>query len=228
MPARRSPPIGPLARRIWWRSLRVKVAVITALPVVAVIAMGQTLLALQRQDGRDDERVRQLIEVDAQASRVWSLAVDAETGVRGYLATGDEHFLALEVRARRQLPGTLRALTSLVRGGPERQRALADAIERQGGQLETLTELRAGAASAQQISAALRQEEATADEIRSLITSLQRENRLLLAKRDASRARGREQARRVAFMAAGVGVAGGVGGSILLIGRLVVRVRRVE
>src|SRR3954454_453482 len=67
-------------------------------------------------------------EILAQAQSALRLMVDAETGIRGYMAADDESFTESYERALKQLPVTLRALQGLVAGDVE-QAARLQAIE---------------------------------------------------------------------------------------------------
>jgi signal transduction histidine kinase/CHASE3 domain sensor protein len=58
-------------------------------------------------------------EILAQAQSALRLMVDAEAGIRGYMATDDESFTESYERALKQLPGALRALQGLVAGDVE-------------------------------------------------------------------------------------------------------------
>lgn len=71
-------------------------------------------------------------DVLATANRLERLAVDLETGVRGYIITGDETFLAPWSNARAQFAGTAARLERLASLHSSSQGARADAITRNG------------------------------------------------------------------------------------------------
>src|SRR5262245_39449300 len=65
-------------------------------------------------------------EVRAALVRTRSVVQDAETGQRGYLITGDVHYLDPYRIARRDLPERFAQLDSLTRDNPEQQRLVAE------------------------------------------------------------------------------------------------------
>jgi signal transduction histidine kinase/AmiR/NasT family two-component response regulator len=79
----------------WWldRSIRVKGLTVVAIPLLALVAVTGSSLALQRQE-RGERRVAIAASaVSGATASVVADAVGAETGVRGYAATSDPRFL---------------------------------------------------------------------------------------------------------------------------------------
>lgn len=203
----------------------------TALPALAVVAVVLTLLAVERQVARDDDAVGQVIEIEATVTRVLELVVDAETGTRGFVATGDAAFLEPEVAARRDLPAALDRLELLLAAQPGREptAGLRGAVEEQLAALQGLKQFRADRdQSRAQLGASIRQEKTATDAIRRQIGILQRHERALRDERNAAHDRKMRRANVLVLAVAGLGVAGGVGGSSVLMTRLVRRVRHVE
>ena len=64
------------------------------LPVIGAAIIGAIFLAIIQQLLTESERLRHTEEVIATAEQIRELAVDMETGVRGYLLTHDRRFLA--------------------------------------------------------------------------------------------------------------------------------------
>src|SRR4051794_24834354 len=100
-----------------------------ALVTVAIFIV----LILSIRDLRDDADLsRHSGEVLSLSNRIEREAVDLQTGLRGYLLSGDEALLAPTRRAERELPGDLRRLQRLTADNPRQQagaRAIAVEIE---------------------------------------------------------------------------------------------------
>src|ERR1700677_4045885 len=79
----------------WWldRPMRAKGAVVVAVPLVALIAVTSASLALQYNERQERSVALTASTMNTSAQQVLSDAVNAETGVRGYAATGDPLFL---------------------------------------------------------------------------------------------------------------------------------------
>lgn len=85
----------PWVRR-WWldRSVRAKGLVVVAVPLLALIVTASASLALQYNERQERRIALAASAVSTTAKQVLADAVNAETGVRGYAATGDRLFLA--------------------------------------------------------------------------------------------------------------------------------------
>lgn len=98
---------------------------------VALIGTLIFLGIIQRLLG-ETEALRHSEEVIATAEQIRQLAVDMETGVRGYLLTHDQRFLAPRSRAVAELPRLLQRLRRLIHDNPSqtlRVAAIAQDIE---------------------------------------------------------------------------------------------------
>lgn len=96
-------------------SLRAKILAIMALPIVVLVA---ATLALMVSRERTNESLAQERYTDALGDgyeRVLADLVDAETGMRGYLLTGQRRFLQPYIGATERLPDDLKTLTDLTR-----------------------------------------------------------------------------------------------------------------
>ncbi len=133
--------------RQWWlgRKPWTKALIVVALPSAGLF-VALAGVALVNTSARDaDLAVRRTDQVQASAQKVLTLLVDAETGVRGYAATGAHVFLEPHDRALQQLPEALASLRRLA--ADERARAeQAARIERLAATaLARLDDLRAQA-----------------------------------------------------------------------------------
>jgi signal transduction histidine kinase/ActR/RegA family two-component response regulator len=95
--ARPSPPGTDQAHGIrqWWLdlSLRAKGLIVIALPLIALMGVISANLALQRSESNERNISTNARNLDTAAAQVLTDAVNGETGIRGYAATGDPSFL---------------------------------------------------------------------------------------------------------------------------------------
>jgi PAS domain S-box-containing protein len=104
-----------LARRRWpkW-SVPAKSAHLAVVPALAILLALASLLIVGGSQNAADEAVVHANAVQASAGGVLTLLIDAETGVRGYQATGEALFLEPYDLAVAELPGSLSVLGVLV------------------------------------------------------------------------------------------------------------------
>jgi signal transduction histidine kinase/ActR/RegA family two-component response regulator len=81
--------------RRWWLdwSMRSKGLIVVAGPLIALVGLALTNLALQQNEAQARSVTRAAQNLNNTANQVLADAVNAETGVRGYAATGDPLFL---------------------------------------------------------------------------------------------------------------------------------------
>jgi CHASE3 domain sensor protein len=86
--------------------LRAKGNVVVAIPLVALVVAAVLFGVAMAQDREAQGRVLHTVEVEHQVAQVRALALEAETGARGYLLTGQTttsnptSSLAVSCRAR--------------------------------------------------------------------------------------------------------------------------------
>ncbi len=112
-------------RQLLLRSVALPATLMALLAVLLFWEVRQLLLADESADRSD--------AVLAQATEVRQLLVDRETGVRGFLLTGDESFLAPYHSAGKVLPEALARLDSSVADAPDQQARLAELRRRSAG-----------------------------------------------------------------------------------------------
>src|SRR4051812_41809221 len=121
---------------------------------------------------------------------VQRLALDLETGVRGYVLTADRSFLAPYENARRELPGELARLAAVPNDPVQRAR-----IVRLRRDLGAYTDYLAGVVSARRSPpASAREGKARFDAIRATLGAIDASERAEQAQRRAHSARLRERA----------------------------------
>jgi CHASE3 domain sensor protein len=81
--------------------LRAKGNVVVAIPLVALVVAAVLFGVAMAQDREAQGRVLHTVEVEHQVAQVRALALEAETGARGYLLTGQDHYLEPYELARR-------------------------------------------------------------------------------------------------------------------------------
>src|SRR5580692_2929333 len=81
--------------RRWWLdlSLRAKGLIVIALPLIALMGIISANLALQQSESDERNISTNARNLDTTAAQVLADALNGETGIRGYVATGDPTFL---------------------------------------------------------------------------------------------------------------------------------------
>jgi PAS domain S-box-containing protein len=218
------------SRGAW--SLRTKAVLIVVLPAVALVGATAALFVVERETAQRDAAVAGTVAIDSASQDLLQLLTDAETGVRGFVATGNPRFLEPEQRARRQLPTALDRMDDLADDPTEialgaRLRTLA------GRELLTLQSLRDVDAthtpqSQAEIAELALNGKAAMDAIRTAVGSLRAHEALVERRQDGERAAVLRRANRLTVLLGLLGLLGGIGGAGLLMERLARRVRQVE
>src|SRR5579863_2479566 len=93
---RSSAPAGRGGVRQWWldQSIRVKGMIVVTVPLFALILIVLASIVLQNNERQERAVSIAASNLSASATQVLSDALNAETGVRGYVATSDPVFLA--------------------------------------------------------------------------------------------------------------------------------------
>jgi len=116
--------------RRWWLdwSMRSKGLIVVAGPLIALVGLALTNLALQQNEAQARSVTRAAQNLSSTANQVLADAVNAETGIRGYAATGDPRFLAPYDLALTRIGADRKSLrkAAIAEGDSRRQQA-ADA-----------------------------------------------------------------------------------------------------
>ena len=157
----------------WWlnRSVRMKGLTVLTLPMLAFVIVASAGLSLQLEEHSERRVVIALNKLPKTASKVLADALDAETGVRGYVGTGDPLFLAPYLGAVEVAPTDLSALRVAALTGSAAQQQQVMAIETtfdaEMGQLSDLrNSVRANTAPIQTFSAELQSQKSVMDRLR--------------------------------------------------------------
>jgi signal transduction histidine kinase/CheY-like chemotaxis protein/CHASE3 domain sensor protein len=160
------------------------IVAVLAIILVAALSYG----ALEGSSG-SARRVTHTLEVMEQLQALLSTLQDAETGQRGFVLTGDEDYLEPYTNANAALPGEFKNAHVLIMGNAEQQRRL-DALEHVADEKmaelgQTVAQRRAGDfAGALKVIRTNRGKE-TMERIRATIAEMQRDERGVLATRQA-------------------------------------------
>ena len=119
-----------------------KSAHLAAIPVLAILLALASLLIVGRSQNAADQAVVHANEVKASSEGALTLLVDAETGVRGFQATGEASFLEPYDLALAQLPRTLSTLKVLVGDEPDQATRVHQVENLTTSELATLESLR--------------------------------------------------------------------------------------
>jgi len=140
-----APPGTDQARglRHWWLdlSLRAKGLIVVAVPLIALMGITSASLLLQRLESNERATSLNARNLDTDAAQVLADAVNGETGIRGYVATGDPTFLDPYILMLTRIGAERTALRqAAVLAGVGRQQQTVDATT--GQELVELAQLR--------------------------------------------------------------------------------------
>ncbi|MEA2477861.1 MAG: hypothetical protein QOC87_2060 [Actinomycetota bacterium] len=174
--------------RLWSNlPLRAKGIIVILIPLVPVAFAGMSSIIVSRQEHNAQALVQHTMEVKSSVQTVLHLAVDAETGVRGYLLTGKPQFLQPFTAAQQQLPKAVTKLRMDVAGNSSEtaraQRVSKLALDRLAA---TAAIQRAYENGVSPTDAQLLQGKKTMDKLRSELGAMNSEESHLLAKRVAA------------------------------------------
>ncbi|MEW6475312.1 MAG: ATP-binding protein [Actinomycetota bacterium] len=199
-------------------SLRRKGFAVVAPPVIGLCLATAAFFVAARQNTLNRRAVERGEEVTAQLRLVLGLAIDAESGARGFVLTGEERFLEPFVAARTALPAALQKLDSLFgeTGQSQTVAALRPLIERRlqissemGRQSAAVASLPAGVAEL------LDQGRSVTDAIRRHVSDMEAVERAASARARASAERAENLGRAALFAGLLLGLIGGLGGAVL-------------
>ena len=170
--------------------LQQKTIIVAALALVLLGILATLLMVMQA--ARATDWVEHTLRVQATTNEVLALAIDAETGQRGYLLTRDAAYLSPYNTATIAINDRLEKLKALVADNPEQVTAVAKVaqlVEAKNAELATTIAL-AGEGRADEAVGRVRQNRGKEmmDNLRAEIGALQTEETALYTKRDADAA----------------------------------------
>ncbi|TMI84020.1 MAG: hypothetical protein E6H03_02760, partial [Bacillati bacterium ANGP1] len=217
-----------------WANLpiRAKVLVVVAIPLCALLASAVAYYVNDRVNIQAEQWVGHAQDVRADIQETLIFLLDAETGMRGYLLTGQDLFLRRYEKAAQALPTDVAALKRLVQDQPTqiaRMRRMASLVQEQ---LRTLAAFRpsptlAGTAAVRQ-DALILQSAGIMDAVRREVDGMLTEENRLLAERERQNADAHQGILIAIGLSLLVGLSSGIMASILFAGAVGGRVRRLE
>jgi signal transduction histidine kinase/CheY-like chemotaxis protein len=187
----RAPPsaaVCPGWMQRWWlnRPVRAKGMVVVAVPLIALVAVTSASLVLEHNERQERSVALTASTLNTSAQQVLFDAVNAETGVRGYAATGDTLFLhpySVSVTRFARDQAALRA-AAIAEGDSRAERTAAATATTEMADLARLRSAISAGASGTTLRPALEHGKATMDTLRSQTAALtQRPTALNLVRR---------------------------------------------
>jgi PAS domain S-box-containing protein len=120
-------PISDFLARV---PLRYRGTVVAMIPVIGLMATLTTWAWTRTQARALNDWIDHTQSVIAASDRLMLTALNAETGVRGYVITGDESFLEPYNSARQDFPQKVQVLKSLITDNPTQRQRLTQITER--------------------------------------------------------------------------------------------------
>ncbi|MCF1465714.1 PAS domain S-box protein [Agrobacterium vitis] len=211
--------------------LAVKGLIVITLPLACLlIALGSVFLA-DRESRKAENYVRVTFAIQQNILELHALLAEGASGVRGYLLTRDETFLAPYTKAVTELPAVFAAMRPLIIDAEqlERLNRMEPLVDKK---LKGLASLMQGSVSNNQIPEALRQtliaNKAFLDELRLQIAEMRLREDALLAQRTAKADEIRALSQRITLLGAIAGVIGCIGAIVLMSKGIVRRVDRLK
>lgn len=163
--------------RQWWldRTVRTKGLIVVAVPLLTLIAVTVASLMLQGKEQRQRATFRAAVALTTAADQVVADAVNAETAIRGYVATGSQVFLGSYLEARNRLPADLAALHASAAAEGTTQAAARQVSATAGRVMTELARLRAEVSAgtpARSLRAGLLASKATMDTLQAQVTRM--------------------------------------------------------
>jgi len=214
-------------------SLRGKVATIMTLPVVVLLGSASLAFLAERRTGTTLEATQHAYAVQHEIDAVLTDLVDAETGTRGFLLTGDTAYLSPYERGAAAVHGNLDQLSSLTAGNPDQAASLQRLQLLITDRLTLLVLMQRFAPVTNSTDHAamvgtMDEGKGLMDTIRSVLNDLSTQETAILQARQASL----EQARHLAFLLAVAGTPGAVLFALAIVfmsaERVVSRITRIE
>jgi signal transduction histidine kinase/ActR/RegA family two-component response regulator len=160
----------------WWldRSVWAKGTIVVAVPLLALIGVTSASLVLQHNEQQERQVATTASALSTDAHQVLADAVNAETGVRGYAATGDSLFLQpynLSLTRIAQDRATLRR-AAVAEGDSHAERAAEATVVKEMAELAQLRSAISAGVSATALTPALERGQVTMDALQSQIAAL--------------------------------------------------------
>ena len=213
--------------------LRTKILALTAIPVVVLIGAVAFAVRTERSTDASLRLLQHTYQVKENLNAVFDDLVDAETGMRGYLLTGQDAFLAPYTEGSGRLGDDLDRLRFLIRDNAAQVRRERDLRLLSSERLRILGALRPFAPISEtehpaRVTRILEEGQVIMREIRSTIETMTADENRLLGLRQQSLARLRHQAFLAEAVALPLGVLFGLASVVVFTRRLARRLALIE
>lgn len=163
--------------------LGIKGIFVIALPLLVLLASLGSLYLREQESTQLENKLRLALQNQRDIQKVHTLLIEASTGVRDYLLTGDKHFLNIFFQVENQLPAILDELEIQLDNEAQKKRLaiINPLVEQNLRDLRILSEYESNIASDNLI-AKFKSQVNTLDKLRNEIERLNAEEAILVAK----------------------------------------------
>ncbi|MGK9230124.1 CHASE3 domain-containing protein [Inquilinus limosus] len=211
--------------------LKAKGIVVVAVPLALLLGALAFVFLADRQSTVAENQVRLTLAIQSDIQEIHAQIAEAATGVRGYLLTGQESFLAPYDRAQAGLPVVIERMGQRL-ADPEQKDRLQRIRAMVATKLASLAELRRAAAAdpanPQALTVALTESKQDLDVLRAEIDAMSRREAGLLAARTEAAERIRALSRALLVVAGLLGLSGAIAAVGLFSTGIVRRVQALE
>ncbi len=196
-----------------WRNLPlgIKGIGVIALPLLVLLASLGSLYYWEQQSAELENKLRLAMQNQKDIQTVHTQLLEASTGVRDYLLTGDKHFLEIFFKIEKKLPQTLSALHDQLENQAQRDRltSITPLVEQNLHDLRIISEHESEVAS-ESLIIKFKSQVSTLDQLRREIEKLNTEESLLVAKDQQEVLEQRQYNITMTLLAALAGIVGSV------------------
>lgn len=206
--------------------LGIKGVCVITLPLLVLLASLGSLYMREQESTQLENKLRVALQNQRDIQRVHTLLIEASTGVRDYLLTGDKHFLDIFFQVESKLPAILTALKIQLDNDAQRERLanIYPLVEQNLHDLRILSEYESNIASDDLI-AKFKSQVNTLDKLRYEIERLNAEEAILVAKDQQDVVDQRQRHINITLVAAVSGIIGSILAVWIFSGTIVRRVR---
>ncbi len=165
-----------------WQNLPLgfKGVIVIALPLAILLASLTSLFIREQESTKLENQLKRALQNQRDIQTVHTQLLEASTGVRDFLLTGDKHFLEIFFEAEKKLPKIITTLEERLENDQQKQRlsAILPLVTQNLADLKVLSNHETATASDQLI-AQFKSQVATLDKLREEIEALNTEEALL-------------------------------------------------
>ncbi|MES2500938.1 MAG: histidine kinase dimerization/phospho-acceptor domain-containing protein, partial [Pseudomonadota bacterium] len=176
-------PLGMIAQAWQDLPLGIKGVCVIALPLLVLLASLGSLYLREQESTQLENKLRLALQNQRDIQKVHTFLIEASTGVRDYLLTGDKHFLEIFFEVENKLPAILTELEIQLEDAGQKKRLteIKPLVEQNLHDLRILSEYESDIASDELIKK-FKSQVNTLDKLRFEIERLNAEEAILVAK----------------------------------------------